>query len=87
MAASACVPGLFEPVALEDLYPDKVVRLVDGGVHDNQGVQGLLDEGCAVVLCSDACGQMGDLDKPKDSAPSVLLRSNSILMNRVREAQ
>ncbi len=87
VAASACVPGLFEPVALEDLYPDKVVRLVDGGVHDNQGVQGLLDEGCAVVLCSDACGQMGDLDKPKDSAPSVLLRSNSILMSRVREAQ
>jgi predicted acylesterase/phospholipase RssA len=87
VAASACVPGLFEPVALEDLYPDKVVRLVDGGVHDNQGVQGLLDEGCSVVLCSDACGQMDDLDKPSDSAPAVLLRSNSILMDRVREAQ
>lgn len=87
VAASACVPGLFEPLALEELYPDKVVRLVDGGVHDNQGVQGLLDEGCSVVLCSDASGQMDDLDKPKDGIPSVVLRSNSILMDRVREAE
>lgn len=87
VAASACVPGLFEPLALENLYPDRVVRLVDGGVHDNQGVQGLLDEGCSVVLCSDASGQMDDLDRPKDSAPAVVLRSNSILMDRVREAQ
>lgn len=87
VAASACVPGLFEPLVLEGLYPDKVVRLVDGGVHDNQGVEGLLDEGCTVILCSDASGQMQDIEKPSDGLPAVLLRSNSVLMDRVREAE
>lgn len=87
VAASACVPGLFDPLTLEDLYPEKVVRLVDGGVHDNQGVQGLLDEGCTFVLCSDASGQMDDKDEPSDGLPAVLMRSNSILMDRVRETE
>ena len=87
VAASACVPGLFEPLVLEGLYPEKVVRLVDGGVHDNQGVEGLLDEGCTFILCSDASGQMQDIDKPLDGLPAVLLRSNSVMMDRVREAE
>lgn len=87
VAASACVPGLFEPLALEGLYPERTVRLVDGGVHDNQGVLGLLDEGCTVILCSDASGQMEDLKQPSNSLIGVPLRSNSILMDRVREAE
>lgn len=87
VAASACVPGLFEPLALEELYPGRTVRLVDGGVHDNQGVQGLLDEGCSLVLCSDASGQMEDQKRPPDSLIGVPLRANSILMDRVREAE
>lgn len=87
VAASACVPGLFEPLTIADLYQDKIVRLVDGGVHDNQGVAGLLDEGCTRILCSDACGQMDDNDTPSDSRPSVVLRASSILQDRVREAE
>ena len=87
VAASACVPGLFAPLALEELYPDRTVRLVDGGVHDNQGVGALLDEGCTLVLCSDASGQMGDQKDPSNSIMGVPLRSNSILMDRVREAE
>ncbi|NOZ54787.1 MAG: patatin family protein [Gammaproteobacteria bacterium] len=86
VAASACVPGLFEPLALDDLYPDHTVRLVDGGVHDNQGVQGLLEEGCTLVLCSDASGQMDDMKKPSNGIIGVSLRANSILMDRVRES-
>lgn len=86
-AASSCVPGLFEPLSIAGLYQDRVVRLVDGGVHDNQGVQGLLNEGCTLVLCSDASGQMSDSDDPSDTPVAVPLRSNSILMDRVREAQ
>jgi hypothetical protein len=50
-------------------------------------VQGLLNEGCTLVLCSDASGQMSDSDDPSDTPLSVPLRSNSILMDRVREAQ
>ena len=87
VAASACVPGLFEPLTLEGLFPNKVVRLVDGGVHDNQGVAGLLDEGCTFLLCSDASGQMQDVDAPSNGVPAVLMRANAIMMDRVREAE
>ena len=87
VAASACVPGLFEPLELDGLFPGRTVKLVDGGVHDNQGVEALLDEGCTLVLCSDASGQMQDLKRPSSSILGVPQRSNSILMDRVREAQ
>jgi predicted acylesterase/phospholipase RssA len=87
VAASACVPGLFEPLVLSGLYPGRTVRLVDGGVHDNQGVEALLDEGCTLILCSDAAGQMGDLSRPSDTVIGVPLRSTSILQDRVREAE
>jgi predicted acylesterase/phospholipase RssA len=87
VAASACVPALFEPLELPGLYPGRTVRLVDGGVHDNQGVAGLLDESCTLILCSDASGQMADNPTPSNTLLGVPLRANSILMNRVREAQ
>lgn len=87
VAASACVPGLFEPLVIDRLYPNRTVRLVDGGVHDNQGVAGLLNEGCSFVLCSDASGQMKDQKNPSDGVLGVPLRANSILMDRVREAE
>ena len=87
VAASACVPGLFEPLVLKGLYPGRTVRLVDGGVHDNQGVEALLDEGCTLILCSDASGQMEDVERPSDTFIGVPLRSNSILQDRVREAE
>lgn len=87
VAASACVPGLFEPLALAGLYPEKVVRLVDGGVHDNQGIAGLLGEDCTTLLVSDASGQMGTLNNPRSGLFGVSMRSNSILMARVRAAE
>jgi predicted acylesterase/phospholipase RssA len=87
VAASACVPGLFEPLALSSLYPEKTVRLVDGGVHDNQGIAGLLGEDCNLLLVSDASGQMGTLNNPGPGPFGVSLRSNSILMARVRESE
>ena len=59
VAASSCVPGLFGPFALNGLYEERTIRLVDGGVYDNQGVAGLLEQDCAVMLVSDASGQMG----------------------------
>ncbi|TXI20529.1 MAG: hypothetical protein E6Q62_01235 [Nitrosomonas sp.] len=87
VAASACVPGMFEPLTITGLYENRTVRLVDGGVHDNQGVAGLLSEGCTRILCSDACGQMGDVLQPSDTPTGVLLRTTSILQDRVREAE
>ena len=94
VAASACVPGLFNPMAFRGLYGqvdgDRVsmtVKLVDGGVHDNQGTASLVEQACSVMLVSDASGQMGTQEDPGGSLTSVPLRSSSILMARVRGAQ
>ena len=88
VAASACVPGLFHPLAISDLYPDDIrVQLVDGGVHDNQGIQALLDVGCTRFIVSDASGQMEDEPDPATGLLSALPRSNTILMARVREEE
>lgn len=87
VAASSCVPAMFEPLPLRDLYPGRTVRLVDGGVHDNQGMAGLLDDGCDFILCSDASGQMESQDAPANGMLGVFWRSDSILQDRLREAQ
>jgi predicted acylesterase/phospholipase RssA len=97
VAASACVPGIFDPLTLTDLYERQpqgesrkvrpVVRLVDGGVYDNQGVAALLEQGCSVLLVSDASGQMDARDFPSNSLLGVPLRANSILQARVRVSQ
>ncbi len=88
VAASACVPGIFHPLAISGMYDRGIrVQLVDGGVHDNQGVQGLLEEGCTRFVVSDASGQMRDDTDPSTGIVPVLGRSNSILMDRVREEE
>jgi predicted acylesterase/phospholipase RssA len=93
VAASSCVPGLFEPLPLPNLYEhaakeEKVtVRLVDGGVHDNQGTASLLEQGCAVLLVSDASGQSNSIDDPGSGSLGVVMRSSTILQGRVRESQ
>jgi predicted acylesterase/phospholipase RssA len=94
VAASACVPGLFSPVVLSDLYGahqgsavNLTVRLVDGGVHDNQGIASLLEQDCSIMVVSDATGQMETELDPSGAVPWVPLRSSSILMARVRGAQ
>ncbi len=87
VAASAGVPGLFDPLAIDGLYENRTVHLVDGGVHDNQGIQGLLDEDCTIIFCSDASGQMDDMPKPSGNPVGVLLRSTSIQADRIREAE
>ncbi|MFK7844898.1 MAG: patatin-like phospholipase family protein [Rhodothermales bacterium] len=96
VGASACVPGLFEPVALPRLYPkdtestrhkNLTVRLVDGGVHDNQGVTSLLEQDCDVLIVSDASGQMTSQSDPAGGVIGSVLRTNSVLMERVRQSQ
>ncbi len=94
VAASACVPGIFDPLVLEELYgmTDKKItrfltRLVDGGNYDNQGVASLREQDCTVLLVSDASGQTGLNRAPSGGHLSVMQRANNILMSRVREAQ
>jgi predicted acylesterase/phospholipase RssA/tetratricopeptide (TPR) repeat protein len=87
VAASSCVPGMFEPLSLPGLYPDKTVQLVDGGVFDNQGIASLLEQDCAILLVSDASGQMVAEDEPKNGVLNVIKRSSSISQERIRWAQ
>ncbi|HWQ55179.1 MAG TPA: patatin-like phospholipase family protein [Bryobacteraceae bacterium] len=88
VAASACVPGLFDPLLFDGMYEGGyITRLVDGGVYDNQGVASLLEQDCTVLLVSDASGQTGMEKDPPDHRLGVPARANSILMARVREAQ
>jgi len=87
VAASSCVPGLFAPIEFPGLYEKGTLRLIDGGVQDNQGINTLLEQECNVLLVSDACGQMPSLDEPKNHALGVLGRMSDIIQERVREAQ
>jgi predicted acylesterase/phospholipase RssA len=87
VAASSCVPGLFEPLVLSDLFENKTIRLVDGGVYDNQGIASLLEQDCNVMIVSDASGQMEAQDMPSGSRLGVPLRSFSVSMARARQAQ
>ena len=87
VGASACVPALFEPIVLRNLYPGRTVRLVDGGVHDNQGLSSLLEQNCGVILVSDASGQFQEQVSPGGGLSEFLGNSNHVLQARVREAQ
>jgi predicted acylesterase/phospholipase RssA len=80
VGASACVPGLFPPTAIAGDV------LVDGGVSDNQGIEGLVHEGgeCDVIIVSDASGQMEELDSISTGEVTVLSRVNSVLQFQVR---
>ena len=84
VAASACVPGLFAPLTLTGLYDGYDVRLVDGGVYDNQGALALLQEDCTVLIVSDACGQLGLDKEPGGGHVLPLLRSVGIFQERMR---
>jgi predicted acylesterase/phospholipase RssA len=87
VAASACVPGLFDPLDMDGLFPRRLVRLVDGGVHDNQGIAGLLEQECSVLLVSDASGQMNSERTPSSEVMGVYSRTQDISMARIRDAE
>ena len=82
----AC-PALFHPLSISGLYSGIRVQLVDGGVHDNQGLQGLFDSDCTHLIVSDASGQLTDQPLPATRIPGVGGRANSILADRVRDEQ
>jgi len=88
VGASACVPAFFHPFSIRDLYRDGEeairVELVDGGVHDNQGIEGLRYEKCTCFVVSDASMQTGTKNQPAITAVPVLLRTSEILQDRVR---
>ncbi len=86
VAASACVPVIFKPIKLKGLYPNKVVQLIDGGVRENQGIFGLFEQSCDVLLVSDGCGQLDDQKSPSKSWVNAFKRASDITMQAVRSA-
>ena len=90
VAASACVPGVFEPLRrLKNTYKGIDVELVDGGLYDNQGVAALLAHSCNVILLSDAAGQLQLQRQSKagiKGLASFFGRSMETLMERIRQA-
>jgi len=89
VAASCCVPGLFEPLCLSGLYTsqageDIAIRLVDGGVFDNQGLVSLFAEGCTQIICSDASDLLKHVRDPATRLINVAIRANEIMMDRIR---
>jgi len=84
VAASACVPVLFEPISVP--FGDTAVNLLDGGVHDNQGTSALLAYDCTLLLVSDASGQLDNAANAGTSFAAVGLRADSIVQERLRIA-
>jgi NTE family protein len=89
VAASCCVPGLLEPYTLNGLYTDAAgeavaVRLVDGGVFDNQGLVSLYEDGCSSFISSDASDTLKWQAKPEERIHTVAMRANDIMMDRIR---
>ncbi|HEY2354540.1 MAG TPA: patatin-like phospholipase family protein [Gaiellaceae bacterium] len=78
VAASAAFPPSFAPLPINDLYPGIVVELSDGGIHDNQGVEGLVDRACTHIIISDGSGQMPDVQQPGTWIPAVLSRASTV---------
>ena len=88
VAASSCVPGIFEPLQIGNLYKAEgsplTVRLADGGLVDNQGLTSLFVEGCTHIICSDASEILKIEHHPSTQFLNVALRTNDILMDRIR---
>jgi NTE family protein len=74
-------------MSISEMYPDHRIQLTDGGVHDNQGVQALIDDGCSHVVVSDTGGQLATDEHASPSLLKVLLRTPGILYGRVRQEQ
>lgn len=84
VAASAAVPMLFPAISLEGLYPGRKVRLVDGGVYDNQGLFGLMEQDCTVALISDASGHLAVEPRPPGWLPGMIWRLTDMFMDVTR---
>jgi predicted acylesterase/phospholipase RssA len=87
VAASSCVPVLFQPLVLKGLYKNFDLELIDGGVHDNQGIASILEQECNEIIVSDASAQMPDNAINTGSAMSLFFRVDTILQERLREIQ
>jgi hypothetical protein len=81
------VPVLFEPLVLKSLYPGIDVELVDGGVHDNQGIASILEQECDCIYVCDGSAQLPDDATTTANELSLFFRVDNVAQERVRETQ
>ena len=85
VAASACVPGLFDPIMIP--FGDRIVHGVDGGVLDNLGghaIQLLWQEGMSVLL-SDASKPLSIETYMEVDSVESFFRIQDLFMNAIRD--
>lgn len=87
VGASACVPVMFHPMPLPELYPGIDLQLIDGGLHDNQGIGALIEQECNSMIISDASGQMPTNEVSTQNEAAIFFRADNILQERLRELQ
>ncbi|MEO6723411.1 MAG: patatin-like phospholipase family protein [Ferruginibacter sp.] len=87
VGASSCVPVMFHPMPMHDLYPTIDLQLIDGGLHDNQGIAALIEAECNNMIISDASGQMPTNTSVTASSAAIFYRADTILQERLRELQ
>ncbi|MWC30246.1 patatin-like phospholipase family protein [Paenibacillus sp. MMS18-CY102] len=85
VAASACVPGLFDPIAIP--FGDGMVHGVDGGVLDNLGGHaiGLLQQEEMRVMLSDASKPLRVESYGEVDGVESFFRIQDIFMNAIRD--
>ncbi|MGC5328996.1 patatin-like phospholipase family protein [Brevibacillus sp. SYSU BS000544] len=79
VAASACVPGLFNPVTINT--GTRTISLVDGGVLDNLGIESLIEENCTEYMISDGSGYFWNDSNPSSLLHKVINRTQDVFMN------
>ena len=87
VGASSCVPVMFHPMPMHDLYPSIDLQLIDGGLHDNQGIAALIEAECNNMIISDASGQMPTNTSITANSAAIFYRADTILQERLRELQ
>ncbi len=87
VGASSCVPVMFHPMPMFDLYPGIDLQLIDGGLNDNQGIRSLLETECVNMIISDASGQLPTGNAAINNEAALFFRADNILQERLRELQ
>lgn len=85
VASSSAVPGLFEPIVLDTGINGEKIKLLDGGVYDNQGIQSLVHDNCESIICSDASGYFEDNMELSSSKNKIFMRMTDNLMDLTRD--
>lgn len=85
VGASANFPPVFPPFQMTGIYDDIVVSrlgLTDGGVFDNIGITGLIDEHCNQIIVSDTGSLLDPMQRSSSGRIGMSTRILNILSSR-----